>query len=388
MNTVLYKAISFVLSLLMALIQQLLPYSIEKGLIWEDGNTVVYSGSSGVYYPRLCALSDGSLLCGFTCRDGAQRFYIRVMRSTDDGVTWNTCTESGSCYMQYDCDNANFLQLDNGDILLSYRAVLTDSDGTYSSLRTSISTDNGATWRDHSLICEYNNTLFKGVWEPHLGYIGDKIAVFYANDSLTGAVNEDWQQNIEYRLFENGAWSEAHIVSSGIKTGSRDGMPVWCCLNDGSYALAVEGTRSMGKNEIKNGFFIKLMISENGLDWDETKAINVYYPEDSSRCAAAPYIVCLPDGRVAISFQTDEDCAVQGDLPAGKGYKMKIVVSDRPVNRYSRNISFSDSVTPFDIPDDKCAIWNSMLVVNGSLYAVSSTNYQSNSVIIKKAAVK
>ena len=360
----------------------------ESGLQWKKDNITVYSSVNGAYYPRIIKLDNGTLLCGFTTSDNLSKTAVKVLASNDGGNSWSDELVIASCNPEYNCDNANFIQLENGDLLLAYRAVLTHNDKTYTSLRTSVSHDNGKTWSAHSLIVEYTNQLFKGVWEPHLFFIGDTLAVFYANDSLINNGDlKDWQQNIEYRLFENGAWSEKHIVSSGVETNSRDGMPVLCRLLDGSYALVVEGTKSTSLKNIKNGMFIKLMISKDGLNWDAQKAINIYYPEDSSRSAGAPGITCLPDGRIAVSFQTDEDCAGVGSIPEGKGYTMKVMVSSRPVTSLTKRIVFSSPEEPFEMPDDKYALWSAVFCIDNELIAATCTNLNGNSILLKKADI-
>ena len=121
-----FARLQYLLITLVMLITQLVTATpVQSGLAWEDEPITVYSDAGGVYYPRLCVLGDGSMLCAFSSRNVVRRLGIRVMRSTDGGLTWQTIAAQASQYPLYDCDNANLLQLNNGDILLAYRAVLT-----------------------------------------------------------------------------------------------------------------------------------------------------------------------------------------------------------------------------------------------------------------------
>ena len=377
-----------ILALLLAGIQLVVSLPLRSHLQWDENSITICSyDTGGVYYPRLYALDNGTLLCGYTKTTPGLHSEIQVLKSSDNGLTWSDKPVVASFYPQLACDNVNFLQLKNGDILLAYRAVLKTGESTYTSLRVSVSHDNAETWQNHSLIAEYTNAAFKGVWEPHMGYIGDKVAVFYANDDMDSAtVANDWQQNIEYRILENDKWGERYIVSDGNRTNSRDGMPVWCQLSDGSYAMAIEGTKAATNAEITNGMFIKLLLSKDGLEWDADRAIAIYYPEDTTRTAGAPYVVLLPDGRIAVSFQTDEDSSAPGSLPKGRGFKMKVMVSVFPVTYPAKRIQFTQCDIPFDTPENKTSIWNSLAVNNGYLFACTSTNHPKASIVIRRAS--
>jgi hypothetical protein len=378
-----------ILTLILAGIQLIIPLPLSSHLQWDENIISVCSYDSGeVCYPRLYTLDNGTILCGYTKFSSDSCSEIQILKSDDNGLTWSDSPVTASQYPQYNCDNVNFLQLKNGDILLAYRAIKRTADSTYTSLRVSISYDNAETWQDHSLIAEYTNSAFKGVWEPHMGYIGDKIAVFYANDSIgSDGVTHDWQQNIEYRIFENGKWEDRHIASDGNLTDSRDGMPVWCQLYDGSYAMVIEGTKSADNKKIENGMFIKLMLSKDGLEWDTNKAIDIYYPKDMTRTAGAPYIVLLPDGRIAVSFQTDEDSSEIGNLANDSGFKMKVMVSAFPVTYPTKIIQFTQCEIPFNTPENYNSVWNSMAVNKGYLFTCTSTNYPKSSIAIRRAKI-
>ncbi|MBQ3150103.1 MAG: exo-alpha-sialidase [Clostridia bacterium] len=380
------RILSWFFAVILIIVQAICPDYFKSGLEWQGESMTVFEPTEGgVYYPRIYHLSDGTLLCGFTLTGGGKKSRIVTVRSEDNGKTWSKTPIVASVHPELNCDNVNFFELPSGELLLAYRAVLSDESGTYTSLRVAVSTDKGYTWSEHSLITECRNSTFNGVWEPHLEMIDGKLLVFYANDSLAGdGVTSGDRQNIEYRIYDGAKWTDKYIVSSGEKTRSRDGMPVITKLRDGGYAIAIEGTRSVNPlQNPKNGMFIKLLISEDGFEWDETKAVNVYYPKDVSRVSAAPYIVTLPDGRVAVSYQTDDCYPVKGDLPKGQNFDMKVSVSLCEVTKDTSVMGFTKGESVFSIPEGFCAIWNSMAVIGNQLYCVSSSNYGGSKIILR-----
>jgi hypothetical protein len=263
------------------------------------------------------------------------------------------------------CANTNFIQLKDGTILAAYRA---NSD-EYTSIRVSASVDNGYTWKHHSIIAEEIGS--RGVYEPHFGWIGDTVAVFYANDSLN-VVNESMEQNIEYKLFDGEGWSEKSIASDGTKTHSRDGMPVWDQTIDGRYCMAVEAT-----NESGYPFVIQMKFSPDGLDWSEPLR-NIYVPYQKGKKAGAPYLLALPDGRLAVSLQTDDDAAKTGD---GASY-MKVMFS-----LDSDGLWWSRPTVPFLMPENACANWNALYLHDGYIYMATSANYPKSGIFLRRASL-
>jgi hypothetical protein len=340
----------------------------DPGIYWEDEIITVYRPSSGgVWYPRMCALSDGTLICAFDTNEGYKNTVIKIVKSADGGLSWKNLSVI-DYYPDLNCANPAFIEMENGDIWLSHRA---NSD-KYTSVQNNISRDGGKTWEHHSLIEEQIGT--GGVYEPHFGRIDGKPAVFYANDSRN-VVKSNMEQNIEFKIWEDDSntWSEKYIASDGTKTRSRDGMPVWDIRGDGRYVLAVEATNAAGFP-----FVIQMKTSPDGYDWSEDLR-TVYVPHKTERKAAAPYIVSLPDGRLVLSFQTDEDAKEAGDSFS----IMKIIVSADKTGDV-----WQEPFIPFDIPDKYCAVWNGLYVNNGYLYAVTSANYPHSGIFLRRASLR
>jgi Neuraminidase (sialidase) len=316
----------------------------------------------------MCALSDGTLLCAFDVREHHANSVIKIVKSSDGGLNWEEWSVI-DYYAGLNCANPGMIELENGEIWLSHRANARPRGEHYTSLQNNISRDGGKTWERHSVIDEQYG--IGGVYEPHFGRIGGKIAVFYANDSRN-AVTAHMEQNIEFKTWESGKWSAKQIASDGTKTHSRDGMPVWDRRTDDRYALVIEATNVAGFP-----FVLQMKSSPDGYDWSEALR-TVYVPHREGRKAAAPYVATLPDGRLLVSFQTDEDATEAGD----RFSVMKVMVSTDETGD-----TWHEPFMPFNIPDGYCAIWNGLYVYNGRVYAVTSANYPSNGIYLRRASL-
>lgn len=345
--------------------------ALDKELFWEEDIVEVFKASKGgAWYPRMIQLDNGDLLCTVDTNEDGGSTSVKVMRSIDKGKTWGKA-ETAASFTDLNCGNGQLLQLKNGEIWLSYRATKDLSYGRYTSLRVNNSKDGGKTWEYHSLIIE--DESLGGVWEPHLGYIGDKIAVFYANDSLISAVKTRSQQNIEFKIWQGDKWSDKYIACDGVKVNSRDGMPVWDKLEDGRYIMIFEATDKLG-----HPFIIRYKISEDGYNWD-TERHTLYVPKLNGKKAGAPYIIKLSDGRLAAAFQTDESTHEIGDSVS----TMKIMVS-----RDKTGDNWGEPFIPFPVPQGKGAVWNSLLEVDKRLMAITSSTYPTAGVYLRNARLE
>ncbi|MBQ3869526.1 MAG: exo-alpha-sialidase [Clostridia bacterium] len=322
-----------------------------KTISFGDSEEIIISGHS--WAPRVCS-ADGALLAGVETSKG-----IRVFRSEDGGLSWKD-PAAASFYPDLNCANVNFY-LDGERLYLAYRATSDRNGVRYTSLRVSASDDGGRTWVNHSTVCEYTDAGGRGgVWEPYLIRIGDRLYCFYANDhpSVSG------MQNIECKVWNGKVWTGRKIVSNGEKHDSRDGMPVVCKTSDGGYVCVIE---SSAERYVGHPFVLKMLYSEDGGRWGEP--VTVYTPKTKGSKAAAPGVVCLPDGRLVISFQTDEDATVKGDGTS----VMKFIVSDGTAARGLTSGSFTSAENIFGTPDGESSVWTGIYYENGAIYAAAGT---------------
>lgn len=237
--------------------------------------------------------ADGQLLCAWSFLKK-----IHTKKSDDGGQTW-TKYRVAAAAEGLNCTNASFFTFE-GRLFLAYRATGETEDGFYSSLRVSVSEKNGNSWDDHSIIIENTESsgAFRGVWEPWLGEIDGKLVCLFSNDSSSVTT----KQNIEMMTWDGERWGDRRVISNGEAHQSRDGMPAWCALQGGGYACVIESTKY---KDAGHPFAVQLLTSSDGRSWSEPK--DIYIPAVNGALAAAPQIAQLADGRLVVTFQTDED---------------------------------------------------------------------------------
>lgn len=334
-------------------------------IAWGEDDTDNIIVSSNGSYPRLLQLKNGKMLCAY---DG---MYVRI--SDDFGFNWSEPIKASP--IKLDCfatANAALIELANGDILLGYRAIGDTEKGFYTSLYVSVSHDNGSSWSFHSQIDEHYGE--GGVWEPHFGYVGEQLTVFFADDSADRMGNSGFQHIISMQYID-GEWQNRKIISDGNEHRSRDGMPTWIRLAEGGYVVVIEAW----DNENNDQMMIKILSSDDGINFSEPNC--VYRSRGTGSKAAAPFVVELPDGSLAISFQTDEDSELKGD-------RYSVIKTVRAVKINDKYL-FSVPTSPLETPQKYHSIWNSLYLAKNKdgeavLLAVSGTNFGGIRLVRKK----
>ena len=322
---------------------------------WSNGyeNTVAGGGASRVY-----SLPNG-ILVGGSEKNGK----IYTVYSTNNGTNWSDPIIAASISKK-ECANINFFY-DAGVLYMAYRATSgcnNSKSKCYTSLHVNTSYDNGKTWSYHSKIVEHtmnNKSANRGYWEPFLGKINDKLTVLYANDISSN----NWQ-NIESLTWNGSSWNNKKVISNGKKHNSRDGMPAWIKLSDGTYVLLIESSKYRNNN---HPFVIQMLYSKNGINWSTPK--DIYIPSGKGSKAAAPGVVELSTGQIVISFQTDEDSKSKGDDKS----VCKTIYSDGTKIESITKKSFSKAEKVFTGTN---GIWSGINYYNGWLYVSGGSKFK------------
>ena len=368
-------------------------------------------------YPRLYRLSEywnnAWLL-------GADNGSIILKRSENEGETWGS-TKTIASKSGYALANVDFFELPNHDIICSYRAIGNGSGTNYlRKICYSISRDGGLSWEaggdivdNYTLAIESGHSESElrllmagegrlGFFEPYVDYINNVPTVIYADDftpSLEKVVGSATSQNYRAQYLmsqtfdiEEETWSTTRvkIMDGSVKkspTGSgldarisRDGMPVFTRMKDGTYVLVFEGTyRDSDYNQLTgkslseyHPFEILMSYSKDGVTW--SNPVEVYVPKNNRSKASAPFICVNDKDQLIISFQTDEDAVNSGYV--GDSYSvMKVMVSKPGVNIENINKDSFYAVTNVNnTPVGSSSLWNGMMLHEGKLYTCSSGN--------------
>jgi len=372
-------------------------------------------------YPRLYRLSNywnNIWLLGGNMEDGK----IYVQSSNDEGINWDNPIPI-TFYPNHICSNVDFFEMNNHDIISSYRAI-----GNLSSdnpeirhnrkLCSSISHDGGKTWENLGIIVDNYELAIKlgktkeqameacsnefkiGFFEPFIENINGDITAFYADDftiminqSISNKTEENYRaQNIYAQIFDinKKKWSsKRRIVMDGTikskpkgseikKRISRNGMPVVNRMKNGKYVLVFEGTYRDRRYPLLTGehldeyhsFEILLSYSTDGIVW--SSPVEIYIPHYNLSKASAPYVVSSDNNQLIISFQTDEDSLPNG-FRGDMNSIMKVMISKPNIDIKDINKdSFYALCNNNNSPINGTSIWNGMMIVNNILYTFSS----------------
>lgn len=378
----------------------------NKNVTWSSSNKNIVKVSSG----KITAVKDGTAIITVSTKDGSKKAYCYVtVNSLMDNVSWNkaelisggnrvfefsngdiitTSTKNSelytrkmingetnwgkevkaSFYSNYSVANFNFYEFKE-TLYLAYRASGLTKDQKYyhTGLYVSYSTDKGETWRYHSTIIENNEKITDlknwkekhhyGVWEPVLGTMNGKLAVYYSNDSTN--VNSNSKQSVEFKVWSGSKWGERKVITKG---NPRPGMPVWYQLKDGTIIVAIE---------YNYGIYMACSLDRYGNDWSKFKIVYKYSRSGSN--ANAPALAVLPKTqRIVIGFHSTEA------IKSGSGMgPMMCVYTDVKAEEIAKLLKQNKEIKSyfkhyqniFGTTEAGTATWGSMIYSNGHLYA-------------------
>lgn len=397
-------------------------------VVWEDTASVVSTVGT---YPRMTRLSDGRLLVTHG---------VNVSLSADEGKTWDTAqplpapqqTALSGSHRLNPANHQPFVLLGGGAdgrdlVMIAYRCDTAGFGAStvgefYTSLRLVTSCDGGETYGDEIVLIENtclrrteehanDNSIYssyRGYWEPMMIRADDDtVLLYYADDLSVEAEKAPWRQQIRYFTYSiaSGKWNtdttDNIAIDGSVRTsstlGSRDGMPGVTRLADGSFAMVIEAQDYNTRSYIRPdgtktatgyaGLVITLAFSEDGRNWPVEKMRPIAAPTNlftagsiaAGYSCGAPYIATLPDGRVAVSYQSSEDYI--GDRGVSLPYVLRTIVSNEPLT-YNSDItateggvspSFTALESPFAPIENEYQVWNSLCCIGSRLYALSST---------------
>lgn len=327
---------------------------------WEKDFRPIYPEVAS--YPRATVLSDGRVLVAFAHLTPVGRAIACVV-SSDSGKSWAGYQRICEHPKPVDLDNAFPLQLADGTVLVAYRR----HNRRKHEFRIEVSSSkDGDQWAVRSTVA----TGSQGIWEPFLLALPDgKVQVYYASEE--GCYPD---QRIEVRTSTDDGKSWGTPVTVAEKKGSRDGMPGVVRLND-QELLAVFEAQDVPPFR----FVIRGVRSHDlGRTWSATRQL-ICRPDNpvaAPWAAGAPSIIRLPDGRLMVSFQSDEEnvfvAADRHRDPAHPQYDYLRHTHLACVTSLDQGKSWTAPVHLLGGPDDP-ANWNVLYAINdGTVFALAN----------------
>lgn len=386
-------------------------------------STPVQVGDNGGY-PRLEALPDGTLLLA----SSSSTSVLRLMRSADGGKSWGE-SETIVDYTGTDYKPGNgylFYDKQTEVLFFTYRCPIETADGYTANINYVTSADGGRSWGEVRTICTAtgpSQDAGGGMWEPTFYRTDGKLRVYYSSDVVKhgggvllnpGTAHERYDtgypyspsivtQNIVMHEYddETGAWSGGvavfggyhHLEEYGYPEGTvkmRAGMQSITRLADGTYAMTVETTKFRDWGSYGGTNFpmvIDVCFSRDGVSFTEPRTIVQGHADGYT--SAAPWVATLPDGRIAVSFQTDDFHDEPMPTEAGNYKQLQVVVSNEAVTYEDASDIGIDDFTryyPFARYNSDITFnyWNSLFVHGYTLYAVGNHNTNDKSVTSAK----
>ncbi|KAJ5159320.1 Neuraminidase [Penicillium coprophilum] len=266
-------------------------------------------------YPRLCKLSDGTILSSFTQFPDGQHA-LRVAKSTDNGRTFEDFSEVTRA--SGDVDNMFLCEVTPGTILAAFRNHDKGPNGpTHFRITVCRSTDGGRVWQFASQAAEKRPPL--GIWEPFMrvGRQGE-VQLYFSQEF---AHNNQCTMLVVSR--DQGSTWTSPVCLHGDQDPLRDGMcGIARTVDNGREALLmVFETTRYGPFSVES-----LLSYDDGATWGWRQ--EVFRPRKGHN-AGSPQIASFADGSLATVFMTDDDSE---HVSWVKNASIKVVFAGPPVD--------------------------------------------------------
>lgn len=277
---------------------------------WDQGFSVS-RGAKG-----FVVLESGTVLTASTIVDSSGS-RVECWMSPDEGKTWQRPAVITTAGSGIDLGDGHLIELDNGDILYSYRR--NQFAGRYAqtkkyAIEVAVSHDKGATWNDHSVVARSTPATqagpSRGLWASFLLEKSDGTLQCYFDDEDTpnrkGYAGHQWVTMCTWNR-EHRRWVDPVTVSRAHRKAdlSRDGMPSVVELDDGRLLAVVE---TVGAQAPHPNIVMSVTSSDGGRTWSWKQGPReLVYRADSNHMALSPWLAKIDANRLICVFVTDED---------------------------------------------------------------------------------
>jgi len=217
-------------------------------------------------FPSLCKLSNGNLLAVY--RDGVShtgdKATIKSIISTDNGATWGSIATVYSD-ATYDVRDPNIALLANGRLIVSFfKYDQSAYAGFVDNVYVIYSDDNGATWETPVQLTSCSFTLYGQVSSPVVQLAnGDLLLPTFGKDTGDTYASARLQKSTD----AGATWTElATIQESGTRNHYEPNVVL---LNNGNLLCVVRSDAPTPAS----GIFYKTVSTDSGATWSTESAI-------------------------------------------------------------------------------------------------------------------
>ena len=369
-----------------------------EGNAWFDGKVTIGNGNE--------LLDHETTIRNLNIPKSAPRFVKRgdilylfanscFVTSNDNGATFGnyielceneTVSSTDSTRVEVRTITPILLQDGTNRIAFFYSVVYRASNKAYAAIRLRfIDTDNKVS--DYINVIENSNYVKYtdasednvdrgGYWEPFPIYINNTLYVYYCNSIY----RTKHQQSVDYIIYNDSTTypTTGKVAISAVNraVNRRPGMPAVTKLND-KYYMVVEcndSTYIQADDYAKEQGLtvaIALFSSEDGKNWEFNKLLGTNHP--MKKCGA-PYIIALPDGKIAFCFQCKErdENAIEGTVgySSNNPHDRRVYTYISKENTGEPKDRTYEPINIYNYAPNEAGYWPGLFELDGVLYTM------------------